>query len=90
MLEFWNLYNKLPLELKIKIMYKSGLQTNISKIIKDFNENLYIKIEECVYPKEKSYIQHLTNIGLLKHIYDLEDIILQLPFYGFDSDDESD
>ena len=87
MLEFWNLFNNLPLELKKKIRYNSGFITNEGKIIKDFNENLYIKKYECVYPQDISYIEHLINLGLLKHTLQLDEIILHLNIY-YDSDSD--
>ena len=91
MLEFWNLFNNLPLELKLKIRYKSGFITNEGKIIKDFNENLYIKKNDCIYPQDISYIEHLIKIGELKHTLQLNEIILQLDIYNFfDSDNDSD
>ena len=40
--------------------------------------------------EEGSYIEHLTNICELKKVLHLEEIILQLPFYLFNSDSESD
>jgi hypothetical protein len=91
MLEFQNLFNNLPLELKIKIMYKSGLISNEAKIIKEFNETLYIKKKDWVYTGNQalpySYIDHLVNIGELKR----EEIILRLNIYDFlDSDSDSD
>ena len=78
---------ELPFELQNIIRYKSGFITNEAKLIKDFNENLYIKKEAWV--EEGSYIEHLTNICELKKVLHLEEIILQLPFYLF-SDSESD
>ena len=88
MLEFWNLFNNLPLELKLKIRYNSGFITNEGKIIKDFNENLYIKKYECVYPEDISYIEHLVNLGLLKHTLQLEEILLWDIYNFFDSDSD--
>ena len=38
-----NLMYELPFELQNIIRYKSGFITNEAKLIKDFNENLYIK-----------------------------------------------
>jgi len=91
MLEFWNLFNSLPLELKNKIRYNSGFITNEGKIIKDFNENLYIKKKDCIYPQDISYIEYLVSIGLLNHTLQLNEIILQLDIYNFfDSDNDSD
>ena len=43
-----DLMYQLPFELQNIIRYKSGFITNDAKLIKDFNENLYIK---------KSYIE---------------------------------
>tara|TARA_R110000851_G_scaffold164858_3_gene309255 strand:+ start:324 stop:599 length:276 start_codon:yes stop_codon:yes gene_type:complete len=79
-----DLMYELPFELQNIIRYKSGFITNEAKLIKDFNENLYIKKEAWV--EEGSYIEHLTNICELKKV----EIILHLPFYLFDSDSESD
>ena len=78
-----DLMYELPFELQNIIRYKSGFITNEAKLIKDFNENLYIKKE--IWVEEGSYIEHLTNIGELKKV----EIILHLPFYLF-SDSESD
>ena len=83
-----DLMYELPFELQNIIRYKSGFITNEAKLIKDFNENLYIKKKDWV--EEGTYIEHLTNIGELKKVLHLEEIILQLPFYLFDSDSESD
>ena len=83
-----NLMYELPFELQNIIRYKSGFITNEAKLIKDFNENLYIKKKDWV--EEGTYIEHLTNIGELKKVLHLEEIILQLPFYLFNSDSESD
>lgn len=86
-----DLMDQLPFELQNKIKYKSGFITNDAKIIKDFNENLYIKKKDCVEGFwDGSYIEHLTNIGELKKVLHLEEIILHLPYYLFNSDSESD
>ena len=74
---------ELPFELQNIIRYKSGFITNDAKLIKDFNENLYIKKEDWV--EGGSYIEHLTNIGELKKV----EIILYLPYYLFISDSDS-
>lgn len=82
-----DLIYQLPFELQIKILYKSGFITNEAKIIKDFNENLYIKIKDCVDGfGDVSYIEHLLNIGELKKSY-LDEIILQLNIF-MDSDSD--
>ena len=60
-----DLMYELPFELQNIIRYKSGFITNEAKLIKDFNENLYIKKEAWV--EEGSYIEHLTNICELKN-----------------------
>ena len=74
---------QLPFELQNIIRYKSGFITNDAKLIKDFNENLYIKKEDWV--EGGSYIEHLTNICELKKV----EIILYLPYYLFISDSDS-
>lgn len=82
-----DLMYELPFELQNIIRYKSGFITNDAKLIKDFNENLYIKKEAWV--EEGTYIEHLLNIGELKKVLHLEDIILQLPYYLLNSDSDS-
>tara|TARA_R110000737_G_C14399083_1_gene453848 strand:+ start:257 stop:550 length:294 start_codon:yes stop_codon:yes gene_type:complete len=83
-----DLMYQLPFELQNIIRYKSGFITNDAKLIKDFNENLYIKKEDWV--EGGSYIEHLTNIGELKKVLHLDEIILHLPYYLFISDSETD
>jgi hypothetical protein len=78
-----DLMYELPFELQNIIRYKSGFITNEAKLIKDFNENLYIKKKDWV--EGGSYIEHLLNIGELKKV----EIILYLPYYLFISDSES-
>tara|TARA_R110002110_G_scaffold8247_2_gene41172 strand:- start:853 stop:1149 length:297 start_codon:yes stop_codon:yes gene_type:complete len=81
---------QLPFELQNIIRYKSGFITNDAKLIKDFNENLYIKKEDWV--EGGSYIEHLTNICELKKVLytvEVEEIILHLPYYLFISDSDS-
>ena len=82
-----DLMNQLPFELQNIIRYKSGFITNEAKLIKDFNENLYIKKENWV--EGGSYIEHLTNICELKKVLHLDEIILHLPYYLFISDSDS-
>ena len=48
MKNIWDLFYQLPFELQNIIRYNSSLQTKDAKIIKDFNENLYIKKEAWV------------------------------------------
>jgi hypothetical protein len=70
------LLNDLPLELKIKILYKSGIITKEAQLIKDMNAGLEIPYKDLLYMYGgKSYTKHLINMGILKHYEKHIDII---------------
>ncbi len=60
----------LPLELYVKIMYKSGLCSPEAQLIKNMNNRLFIPYENVIWMHGgKSYINHLTEMGILKKHY---------------------
>ena len=60
----------LPLELYVKIMYKSGLCSPEAQLIKDMNNRLFIPYENVVWMHGgKSYINHLIDMGVLSQHY---------------------
>lgn len=71
-----DLFYNLPFELQNKILYKSSLCSKESSLIKNYFKGLYIPFESIMtlYSQEEtSLIEHLTNIGELKHTDFLDD-----------------
>lgn len=65
-----DLFYNLPFELQNKILYKSSLCSKESSLIKNYFKGLYIPFESIMTfgsQEETSLIEHLTNIGELKH-----------------------
>jgi len=57
----------LPLELYVKIMYKSGLCSPEAQLIKDMMNNLIIPYENVIWISGgQSYINHLIHMGILR------------------------
>ena len=76
MKQLLNLFSDLPLELKIKILYKSGIITKEAELIRNLNDNLAISLNSLLYMYGgKSYTKHLVNMGVLKHYENHIDII---------------
>jgi len=60
----------IPIELYVKIMYKSGLCSPEAQLIKDMNNNLAIPFENVVWSYNgTTYINHLIVMGILKNHY---------------------
>ena len=74
-----DLFYNLPFELQNKILYKSSLCSKESSLIKNYFKGLYIPFESIMTfggvssQEETSLIEHLTNIGELKHTDFLDD-----------------
>lgn len=73
-----DLFYNLPFELQNKILYKSSLCSKESSLIKNYFKGLYIPFESIMTfgshgGEETSLIEHLTNIGELKHTDLLDD-----------------
>lgn len=72
-----DLFYNLPFELQNKILYKSSLCSKESSLIKNYFKGLYIPFESIMTlyssQEETSLIEHLTNIGELKHTDLLDD-----------------
>jgi len=67
----------LPLEIYVKIMYKSGLCSPEAQLIKEMNNHLLIKFEDIVYMEGGlSYTNHLVNMGILRK---------SIEYYGYGS-----
>ena len=57
-------FQNLPQEIRAKIMYGGYIIHPSAQIIKDFFNNLYIKLNQNV--EDMNIYQHLINIGELK------------------------
>ena len=65
-----NYMKKIPLELYVKIIYKSGLCSKEAQIIKNMNNSLIIPFDNVIYNKNgNTYINHLINMNILKKQY---------------------
>jgi len=71
-----NFMRDLPIELYIKIMYKSGVISKEAQLIKDMKNNLMIPFENVIYMDGgKSFVKHLVNMDILKEYHEYIDII---------------
>ena len=59
-------FQNLPEEIRAKIMYGGYIIHPSAKIIKDFFNNLYIKLSQNVEEDSINIYNHLINIGELK------------------------
>mgnify|MGYP003660487973 FL=1 len=70
------IFQNLPEEIRAKIMYGGYIIHPSAKIIKDFFNNLYIKISQN--EEDMNIYQHLINIGELKETKTDENLWLML------------
>ena len=59
-------FQNLPEEIRAKIMYGGYIIHPSAQIIKDFYNNLYIKLNQNVEEDSLNIYNHLINIGELK------------------------
>ena len=65
------LMNQLPLELYLKIKYKSGFITKEAQLIKDMVASLMFPFESIIYMDGGiSYSKHFVNMGVLNEYSD--------------------
>ena len=63
--------NELPLELYVKIMYKSGICSPEAQLIKNMIDNLIIQYDQVEYMfPEKTFVNHLVEMCVLHPNYD--------------------
>lgn len=69
MSELHDFMKDLPIELYVKIMYKSGICNPEAKLIKDMNNSLIIPFESVIWMHgDNTYIKHLTNMCVLQNV----------------------